>query len=303
MTQSALATFACIVFNIACSILIVLLNKWVYVNVGFPNITLTLVHFVVTGIGLKACNLCGVFKVKSAPLREMMPIAVTFCGFVVFTNLSLQSNTIGTYQVAKVMTTPVIVVIQHIFYGKRFSTPVTLTLIPITLGVIVVFFYDIQLNLIGTIYATLGVLVTSLYQIWVSEKQHTLQMDAMQLLYYQAPLSALILVVVVPFFEPVVDTLNKTWAPSDLGVVLGSAFVAFFVNLSIYWLLGNTSPLTYNMVGHLKFCLTLLGGYLLFREPLTFNQSMGILLTILGVSTYAHFKITEEKRSRRGLIS
>jgi hypothetical protein len=33
------------------------------------------------------------------------------------------------------------------------------------MGVIVVFFYDLRLNLIGTIYATIGVLVTALYQV------------------------------------------------------------------------------------------------------------------------------------------
>ncbi|CAB3385841.1 Hypothetical predicted protein [Cloeon dipterum] len=302
MARSAVETSVCIVFNIACSIVIVLLNKWVYVNVGFPNVTLTLVHFLVTAFGLKICQLMGVFQVKRVDLMEMLPVAVTFCGFVVLTNLSLQSNTIGTYQVAKVMTTPLIVVLQRCFYGKKFSFPVLLTLIPITLGVIIVFFYDIQLNLLGTVYATLGVLVTSMYQIWVSEKQHSLQMDAMQLLYYQAPLSAALLMVLVPFLEPMSATWNRSWSSSDLGMVLSSGVVALFVNLSIYWLLGNTSPLTYNMVGHLKFCLTLLGGYLLFREPLTFNQTMGILLTIVGVSTYAHLKVTEDKRSKKGLI-
>lgn len=129
MARSNLSTFMCIIFNISSSILIVLLNKWVYVNVGFPNITLTLVHFVVTGLGLKLCHLAGVFQAKSAPIREMLPIAFTFCGFVVFTNLSLQSNTIGTYQVAKVMTTPVIVIMQMYCYEKKFSMPVKLTLV------------------------------------------------------------------------------------------------------------------------------------------------------------------------------
>jgi solute carrier family 35, member E3 len=70
-------------------------------------------------------------------------------------------------------------------------------------------------------------------------------MDAMQLLYYQAPLSAAILLVIVPIFEPVTDTLTRDWNPGDLGMVFGSGVVALFVNLSIYWLLGNTSPLTY----------------------------------------------------------
>jgi solute carrier family 35, member E3 len=70
-------------------------------------------------------------------------------------------------------------------------------------------------------------------------------MDAMQLLYYQAPLSAAILLVIVPIFEPLTDTLTRDWNLADLGMVFGSGVVALFVNLSIYWLLGNTSPLTY----------------------------------------------------------
>jgi len=122
-------TCVCIFFNFLSSVLIILLNKWVYVNVGFPNITLTLVHFVVTGLGLQICCFCSVFKAKAAPFLEMLPIAFTFCGFVVFTNLSLQNNTIGTYQVAKVMTTPVVVIIQLYFYNKKFSLPVKLTLV------------------------------------------------------------------------------------------------------------------------------------------------------------------------------
>jgi solute carrier family 35, member E3 len=129
MSRSILLTCFCILFNFLSSVIIILLNKWVYVNVGFPNITLTLVHFVVTGLGLQICRLCNVFKAKSAPFLEMLPIAFTFCGFVVLTNLSLQNNTIGTYQVAKVMTTPVIVIIQMYFYKKKFSLPVKLTLV------------------------------------------------------------------------------------------------------------------------------------------------------------------------------
>ena len=79
----------------------------------------------------------------------------------------------------------------------------------------------------------------------VAEKQHALQMDAMQLLYYQAPLSAAILLVAAPILEPIGATLSRSWSATELGMVFGSGVVALFVNLSIYWLLGNTSPLTY----------------------------------------------------------
>nr|CAD7265680.1 unnamed protein product [Timema shepardi] len=223
----------------------VLLNKWVYVYVGFPNITLTFLHFVTTFLGLYFCQKCNVFQVKIVPIRDMVPLAFTFCGFVVFTNLSLETNTVGTYQVAKVMTTPCVILLQMLFYGKKFAIGVKLTLIPITVGVILNFYYDIQFSIVGTLYATLGVLVTSLYQVWVSQKQHDLQMNSMQLLYYQAPLSAAILLFLIPFLEPIQSTIHHVWSIHSISLVVASCATAFFVNLSIYWIIGNTSPLTY----------------------------------------------------------
>jgi len=38
---------------------------------------------------------------------------------------------------------------------------------------------------------------------WVNEKQSEFNCNAMQLLYYQAPLSATCVAVIIPFFEPV----------------------------------------------------------------------------------------------------
>ena len=38
---------------------------------------------------------------------------------------------------------------------------------------------------------------------WVGEKQHEFQVNSMQLLFYQAPMSATLLLFVIPFFEPV----------------------------------------------------------------------------------------------------
>eukprot|EP00062_Callorhinchus_milii_P019187 gi/632973445/ref/XP_007903158.1/ PREDICTED: solute carrier family 35 member E3 [Callorhinchus milii] len=266
--------------------------------------TLTLVHFVVTWVGLYACQLLDIFCPKSLRPTKVLLLALSFCGFVVFTNLSLQNNTIGTYQLAKVMTTPVIIVIQSVYYKKTFSTKIKLTLIPITLGVVLNSYYDVKFNFLGILFATLGVLVTSLYQVWVGAKQHELQVNSMQLLYYQAPMSSGILMVIVPFFEPVVGDggIIGNWSLTALGMVLFSGIIAFLVNLSIYWIIGNTSPVTYNMFGHFKFCITLLGGYFLFKDPLSINQGLGILCTLLGILTYTHFKLQEQEDGKTKLV-
>ena len=121
----------CLVLNICCSITIVLLNKWIYTHYAFPNITLTCIHFVVTTLGLLICKNLNLFQPKSLPFMHMLPLALSFCGFVVFTNLSLESNTVGTYQLIKTMTTPCIIVIQTQFYSRSFSMRVKATLVSI----------------------------------------------------------------------------------------------------------------------------------------------------------------------------
>lgn len=96
---------------------------------GFPSITLTFLHFVVTFIGLRICAALGVFTFKALDPKRVLPLALAFCGFVVFTNLSLTHNTVGFYQMAKTSTTPVIVVLQFLFYQKRFPWTILASLV------------------------------------------------------------------------------------------------------------------------------------------------------------------------------
>ncbi|XP_037551650.1 solute carrier family 35 member E3 isoform X2 [Nematolebias whitei] len=252
--------------NLLSSICIVFINKWIYVHYGFPNMTLTLVHFVVTWLGLYVCQKMDVFSPKRLPLRRIAWLALSFCGFVAFTNLSLQNNSIGTYQLAKAMTTPVIILIQTTYYKKTFSTKIKLTL-------------------------------------WVGAKQHELQVNSMQLLFYQAPLSSAFLLGVIPVFEPLTGDggIFGPWSLPALVTVLFSGVVAFLVNLSIYWIIGNTSAVTYNMFGHFKFCITLVGGYLLFHDPLSLNQALGILCTLAGILSYTHLKLVEQEEGKSRL--
>ena len=118
-----------LLINICSSICIVFLNKWLYVHHGFPNMTLTCIHFVTTFIGLRLCVAFNVFKPKRLSVLKVVPLSLAFCGFVVFTNLSLQNNTVGTYQLAKALTTPVIVGIHTVFYNRSYSTQIKLTVV------------------------------------------------------------------------------------------------------------------------------------------------------------------------------
>ena len=122
-------TLMALCLNMVSAIGIVFLNKLVYVRYQFPSMTLTLVHFVVTAAGLQVFSWLGLFKPKRLNILRVAPLSASFCGFVVFANLSLQFNTVGTYQLAKAMTTPVILFIQTVFYRKKSSVAIKLTVV------------------------------------------------------------------------------------------------------------------------------------------------------------------------------
>lgn len=119
----------CLGGNILLSVSIVLLNKIVYEITKFPNVTLTFIHFVLTFIGIKTCESIGIFQAKRLPVLQILPLAISFCGFVVFTNLSLGFNTVGTYQILKTLTMPTIMLIQTFMYHKSFSWKIKSTLV------------------------------------------------------------------------------------------------------------------------------------------------------------------------------
>ena len=180
------------------------------------------------------------FVRKSVPLIEVLPLAIAFCAFVVFTNLSLEYNTIGTYQLFKVLTTPVVAVISWQYYKTKYSKMVIASLVPVVIGVCTHSVNDITLTSFGVTIASVGVIAASLYQVWVGERLKDLDMNSQQLLYYQAPLSAILLVPLIFYMEILPSYATSVERRIAIVLVVTSGVVAFVLNLSVYWVIKNT---------------------------------------------------------------
>lgn len=290
-----LPTAAAMAANFSVSVSVVWLNKFVYLG-GFKyNMTMTALHFLVTYLGLETCAVLGFFERKFISLRKVLPISLAFCGFVVFNNLSLEHNLVGVYQLWKVMTTPMIPVIQMLFYGVKFTSIELLALVPVCVGVITATSADLQGNFLGTVFALLGLLSTSLYQIWVKTEQKDLELSAWQLLYLQAPTSCAVLVCLTPLLEDVRGMVAKQYEPITLIALAGTAVLAFLVNLSIFFVIRFSSPLSYNVLGHTKLVAILLSGFFLFGEEASERKLFGACLTLAGVFCYTYIQLTKPK--------
>lgn len=75
-----------------------------------------------------------------------------------------------------------------------------------------------------------------------------------------------------------------------------SCLIAVAVNFSTFLVLGKTSPVTYQVLGHLKTCLILGFGYTLLRDPFTERNIIGILIAVWGMGLYSYFCTQESKK-------
>ena len=258
--------------------------------------TLTALHFLLTYLGLEVSACLSFFERKKLPLLGVIPLSVSFCCFIVFNNLSLQHNTIGIYQVTKVLTTPLIVVIHMLFYKRYLSSGETLALFMVCVGVAIATEANLELNLAGVITGLLGVVSSSVYQIWVETKQHDFNCSPAQLLYYQAPISCLMLLPMIYLTEPIPDIVAFRFTMGSSLAIFGSAVLAFLVNLSTYIVIGATSPVTYNMIGHSKLVIIILSSYIMFGERQSFLGIVGVVSAVVGIISYAHIRMMAPKK-------
>lgn len=281
--------------NVGSSVGIVMLNKFLYQEFGFKYVaTLTAFHFIVTFIGLQVLVWAGVFTPKKLPISRVLTLCVAFCGNIVLSNLSLRLNSVGFYQMMKIMNLPVVVSLQIFVYKKWFSWKTKAALAMVCTGVAISTVSDVDLNLVGVVVAASATLAASLYQVWIGRRQQELNVTSFQLLYYQAPLSAAMLLLVVPLVDDVGALLTTTWTPNLLGVICATGAAAFGVNYSVFLVIGRTSPTTYNVVGHFKTTMVLAGGFLFFGDSLTARSFLGVVITLTGVIQYTQLKMAEQ---------
>lgn len=296
-------------FNFCSSCGIIFVNKILFQSYGFAYATFTTsCHFVITFLGVVICKHLGMFQVKTLSNWDVLSITIFFVGFVVFNNLSLNYNSVGFYQLMKVMTTPVIAFIQHFFYDQVLAWKLKLALIPIIIGVAMATVSDVRFNRYGFFWAILGILSTSYYQIFVKKKQKDLEANALQILYYQAPQAATMTFVLTPFLDEQFD-LQSTSAilasgltPSQLevsGVLFLSCILAFCVNLSIFLVVGATSPISYNVLGHAKLLVILTFGIVAFGDDTNSTRLCGMALAFCGIVAYTHLKIRDAEEQKK----
>lgn len=236
----------------------------------------------------------------SLPFVVKSLYALVMVGSIVFMNLSLMWNSVGYYQMVKLLVTPAIVSIEYFGFGKRYSYFILGSLVLVTVGVGFAVVDGIEATTLGIFVSALAVCATAANQIYAQQLQCSKShpRTGMQLLDETSLYAVGFLIVSAPFFDNLSLDPNDPstlWNyPYDIGVILlilASCAGAFCVNLATVLVIGKFSPITYQLIGHTKTLLILVIGFLLFHEHLTLEILTGIAIAFVGLGLYSYFKI------------
>ncbi|PIN07662.1 Glucose-6-phosphate/phosphate and phosphoenolpyruvate/phosphate antiporter [Handroanthus impetiginosus] len=297
-----LGVIGALFLSVASSVSIVICNKALMSNLGFKfATTLTSWHLMVTYCSLRVALRLNFFENKPIDMKTVMLFGILNGVSIGLLNLSLGFNSIGFYQMTKLAIIPFTVMLETIFLKKQFSQKIKFSLSVLLLGVGIASVTDLQLNFVGTILSLLAIVTTCVGQILTNTIQKKLNVSSTQLLYQSAPFQAAILFLTGPFVDQLLtkqNVFNYKYSSVVLGFIILSCLIAVFVNFSTFLVIGKTSPVTYQVLGHLKTCLVLAFGYTLLHDPFTSRNIIGILIAIVGMGMYSYFCTNETKRKQ-----
>ncbi|CAN1262828.1 UDP-xylose transporter 3 [Linum perenne] len=281
-----LGTVGALSLSVVSSVSIVICNKALISTLGFTfATTLTSWHLLVTFCSLHVALMMKLFEHKPFDARAVMGFGILNGISIGLLNLSLGFNSVGFYQMTKLAIIPCTVLLETLFFRKLFSRNIQFSLVILLLGVGIATVTDLQLNVLGSVLSLLAVLTTCIAQI-------KFKVSSTQLLYQSCPYQALTLFIVGPFLDGLLTNQNVfafKYTPQVLFFIVLSCMISVSVNFSTFLVIGKTSPVTYQVLGHLKTCLVLAFGYVLLRDPFSWRNILGILVAIVGMVLYSYF--------------
>jgi len=296
-----------IIGSVGSSVGIIIVLKFVMFTYQFGFVlALTFCHFFCQMVTLETGALFKLFEVKRLPWGENFTVASSMVASVMFMNYSLRTNSVGFYQVTKLACIPCMVAIESTYYGKTFNRKIKLTLAVVIIGVATAVVTDVEFNVIGFMFGALAVLFTTQFQIWTSAKQKQYGLQGLQFQHSQAHAVTIIVGILCLIFEILIpdhenSLLYHDFTAPELVLIFISCLLAIAVNVTSASLIGKTSAVTYQVVGHMKTCLVLIGGFLIFPIVATGGELAknicGILTAMLGVVLYGHLKLSEQQKA------
>lgn len=256
--------------------------------------TLTAYHYLATWCVLELSAFSNnIRRTSNVPIKNRIFLAIFVMLSIFFNNASLETNSIAFYQLAKLFCIPCMLV-HNTFIRKLKPEKQEVTLLSvIILGVFLFTMSEMEYSLKGCGYALFGIISTSYSQMLIGDFQKKYQLSGSELQLVIAPYQFIISIVCSTLFDATGDGsfMTNEFQLLDLVILVGTCFFAAWANISAFTLIGYASPISFQVIGHIKTILVLICASFLFPMNIdTIAQKafagVGALIALIGSVLY-----------------
>ena len=297
MAASLSAAAAVLVVNFFAAILVISLNKRVFSVFPFPA-TLTSIHYFVAWAGVAILNAAGTFERRAVPpdqTNSFYSLIVCWSLCNALSNISLERNSVGFYQLAKLLVMPSLVVFDRFFYDRRVTVLQGGALFVACAGVALASIEDVQFHTLGAVVAVAAVTTAAAQKVINSHVQQIGGLSSLQVMHNAFPAMAFLSLAYIPILDRNVQRLlSLDWVSVDSLIrILLSAIAAFSATWSATAIFGMISALAHVLLGQVKTCSVLLVAFFFYDAQPTPMGVVGASLALSAITAYSLLKLKQ----------
>lgn len=189
--------------NFVAAIMCISLNRETFKSFPFPA-ALTTLHYAVAAIAIEFVHVAGGFEKRPVPLTQRHNFYLLVCCWSAcnaLSNVSLDRNSVGFYQLVKILVTPSLVAFDFVVYGRRTTLLQGVALVLACLGVGVASVDDVQVNAYGALIACSAVITAAAQKVLNMHVQQVGGLSALQVLSNALPAMTLLSLAYVPLLD------------------------------------------------------------------------------------------------------
>ncbi|ORY02876.1 TPT-domain-containing protein [Basidiobolus meristosporus CBS 931.73] len=274
------------------------IGKSILTQFSYP-VTLTFVQFgLVATFALVISHFFGTAKIHP-PTKEIIlptiPISLFAIGGHVFSSVALSQVPVSVVHTIKALAPLFTVLLHKILYGASYSTGVYFSLLPLTVGVMLAFTFQLNVSITGFIYALISCIIF-VVQNMLSKKvlsKDTKKLDKLNILFYST-ICSFILMFPLWIYSEGFQLLFGEVHTGRMVISTYQLLFDFLLNglthygqiMSSITVLSLTTTVTYSIASLFKRVFVIVSAIIWFRQPVSVMQMIGFSLTFFGLYLY-----------------
>ncbi|KAF7729525.1 hypothetical protein EC973_004199 [Apophysomyces ossiformis] len=299
---------AVVTFYFIISLSVVFLNKYIMDGMQFKfalfvtwyQLVVALVLLLIWAHLGKTNSLFSIippYEFNTITAKKVAPLTFIYVMMLALNNLCLKYVEITFYQVARSLSINFTVLFTYLILGKKTSFPALVACIIVFLGFAIGSYGELHFSLEGVFYGVGSSAFVALYGIYVQKTLAAVDNNQWKLLHYNTTLALIFLFPLVLFSGELSEMLETTQEQlHDLGfwtMMTITGVTGFGINIAMFLQVKYTSALTNTICGTAKACVQTLLAAMIYRNPISDLNGLGIFLALFGSGYYGWVRYKE----------